>query len=172
MKRIATGLGLLGVYAAAQALSGATTGLLGGRDGTEQSRRVFRDLPTPSWAPPAPVYGVVWSGLAVTSTAAAWRVRSAGAASPDAGGRAARALGWWAAALLPRSAYTPLAFGERRLWLATADSALLALTWAGFTRAAWRVDRVAAALAAPELVWSSFATVLSAVTARRDHAGS
>lgn len=166
MARIAPALGLLGAYLAGQGASLALTGAGTGTGGSERSRRTFASLPTPSWAPPSWTYGVVWSGLAVTSSAAGWRVWTAsGGAAAEGPARTALAL--WAAAIVPRSAYTPLAFRARRQWAATADSAALAATWAGFALAARRVDRTAFALALPELAWTSFATVLSAATARR-----
>jgi tryptophan-rich sensory protein len=168
MKKPLAALGLLGVYLVGQGASVALTGRRTDRDGTEASRSEFARLPTPDWAPPAPIYGIVWSGLAVTSSAAAWRVVSKGSTPDGLTPQAQRAMAWWVAATLPRSAYTPLAFGERKLWAATADAGLLAATWAGFALAASRVDRKAAALALPELAWTSFATVLSAATARNE----
>jgi tryptophan-rich sensory protein len=167
MNRALSAVGLLGVYLAGQGASVALTGRSADRDGTDQSRREFARLPTPAWAPPAPTYGIVWSGLALTSSAAAWRVAATGSVDGELTPAAQRAMAWWAVASLPRTAYTPLAFGRRRLWAATADAALLAGAWGAFTLAAARVDRRAAALALPELAWTSFATVLSAATARR-----
>ena len=88
--------------------------------------------------------------------------------SPEARAAGGWALAWWAAAIPVRSAYVPLEFGRRRLWLATADSALLAAVMAGYTLRARRVDPAAAALAVPEVAWTMFATVLSAAVARRN----
>jgi len=169
MTRALVGAGLLAAYLAGQGVSVAITGRLGGRgaDGTDQSRQVFQELPTPDWAPPPATYGIVWSGLALTSSAAAYRVVQAAEADPSLRPAARRALVLWGAAIVPRTAYTPLAFGERRLWAATADSALLAATWTAFAVQAAKVDRAAAALAVPEALWGAFATVLSAATARR-----
>ena len=64
--------------------------------------------------------------------------------------------------------YVPLAFGSRRLWAATADSALLCSVMANYASLARRVDRAAAALAVPEIAWTAFATVLSAAVARKN----
>jgi tryptophan-rich sensory protein len=62
----------------------------------------------------------------------------------------------------------PLAFGRRRLWAATADSALLCAVMANYASLARRVDRAAAALAVPEIAWTAFATVLSAAVAMKN----
>ena len=69
-------------------------------------------------------------------------------------------LPWWALAVIVRSGYVPLAFGSRRLWAATADSALLCIVMAHYASLARRVDQAAAALAVPEIAWTAFATVL------------
>ena len=62
----------------------------------------------------------------------------------------------------------PLAFGSRRLWAATADSALLCLVMARYAALARQVDQRAAALAGPEIAWTAFATVLSAAVASKN----
>ncbi|HTQ89680.1 MAG TPA: tryptophan-rich sensory protein [Streptosporangiaceae bacterium] len=72
-------------------------------------------------------------------------------------------MAWWALAVSVRSGYVPLAFGRRRLWAATADSALLCAVMAHYASQARRVDRAAAALAVPEIAWTAFATVLSGI---------
>jgi tryptophan-rich sensory protein len=71
-------------------------------------------------------------------------------------------------AVIVRSGYVPLAFGSRRLWAATADSALLCAVMAHYASLARRVDQTAAALAVPEIAWTGFATVLSAVVAGKN----
>jgi tryptophan-rich sensory protein len=63
---------------------------------------------------------------------AMWR---AGEAGPGARPRRA-VLAWWALAVIVRSGYVPLAFGSRRLWAATADSALLCVVMARYAGAA------------------------------------
>jgi tryptophan-rich sensory protein len=74
-------------------------------------------------------------------------------------------LTWWAAAIVIRSGYVPLAFGRRRLWAATADAALLFAVMARYALLARRIDRPAALLAVPEVAWTTFATVLSTTVA-------
>lgn len=74
-------------------------------------------------------------------------------------------LAWWAAAVVIRSGYVPLAFGRRRLWAATADAAILFAVMARYALLARRIDQPAALLAVPEVAWTGFATVLSTTVA-------
>ncbi len=114
-------------------------------------------------------------GAAAHDTGAA--AQNSGAAADDTGaaardrGAAARraALRWWAAAIAVRSRYVPLAFGGRRFWAATADSALLCAMMARYAMLAREVDPAAAVLAVPETAWTAFATVLSAAVARKNN---
>ncbi|HEX6453915.1 MAG TPA: tryptophan-rich sensory protein [Trebonia sp.] len=60
------------------------------------------------------------------------------------------ALAWWTLAVAVRSGYTPLTFGGRRLWAATADAALLFAIMARYSLLAREVDQAAALLAVPK----------------------
>jgi tryptophan-rich sensory protein len=53
------------------------------------------------------------------------------------------------------------------LWAATADAALLSAIMARYAFLARRVDQTAAMLAAPEVAWTAFATVLSTAVAAK-----
>ncbi len=77
-------------------------------------------------------------------------------------------LACWALAVIVRGGYVPLAFGSRRLWAATADSALLCIVMVHYASLARQVGQTAAALAVPEIAWTAFATVLSAAVARKN----
>ncbi len=168
--RAAAWVGAAAVYASAQGLSAAAARRMSGPDARTQ---YSGELERPAFAPPGAVFPVVWSALTIATATSAWRVWRAAGGRGDGGrpgARAARgrALAWWAVAIPVRSAYVPLEFGRRRLWLATADSALLAAVMAGYAVRARRVDPAAAALALPEVAWTAFATVLSAAVARRN----
>ena len=76
-------------------------------------------------------------------------------------------LAWWALAVAVRSGYTPLAFGGRRLWAATADAAVLLAVMTRYSLLARRVDWAAALLAVPEVAWTAYATVLSTAVAAK-----
>ena len=106
----------------------------------------------------------MWSALNLTTATSAWRIwRAPGSAArrPSRG----EVLAWWAAAVVIRGGYVPLAFGRRRLRAATADAALLFAVMARYALLARRIDRPAALLAVPEVAWTAFATVLSAAVA-------
>lgn len=156
---LASWAGVAGVYAAAQGLS-AWAG-----QRRQGPRDQYRDFRQPSFAPPGPVFPVVWTGLNLTTATSAWRLwrvrRDARAEVPHA----QSALAWWLLALVLRSGYVPLEFGARRYWAATADSALLCAVMLRYATVARRADPAAAALAAPEIAWTGFATVLSAAIA-------
>jgi benzodiazapine receptor len=143
--------------AAAQGLSAWIAQREPGRD----TRSQYEAFQRPSFAPPGVAFPVAWSLLNVTTATSAWRVWQA----RDAQSRHTEALAWWASAVVVRSGYVPLAFGQRRLWAATADAALLCAVMARYAAVACRVDRPAALLALPEMAWTAFATALSAAVA-------
>ncbi len=152
--------GAVGVYGAAQGLSAWAAQRLAGRG----TRPQYEQFERPAYAPPGAVFPVVWSGLNLTTATSAWRIWRA--REPRAEMLARReALAWWALAVAVRSGYTPLAFGGRRLWAATADAALLFAVMARYCLLARRVDQAAALLAVPEVAWTAFATVLSTAVA-------
>jgi translocator protein len=144
------------VYGAAQGLSAWVAQRARGRG----TRPQYEQFERPAFAPPGAVFPVVWSALNVTTATSAWRVWHAAEAGPETPSRRT-VLGWWAAAVIVRSGYVPLAFGSRRLWAATADSALLCAVMTYYASLARQLDRSAAALAVPEVAWTAFATVLS-----------
>ena len=161
---LASWAAVAGVYAATQGLS-AWAGQRPGRGGP---RDQYQDFRQPSFAPPGPVFPVVWTGLNLTTATSAWRLwrvrRAARAEVPHA----QAALAWWTLALVLRAGYVPLEFGARRYWAATADSALLCAVMLRYATVARRADPAAAALAVPEIAWTAFATVLSTAVAARN----
>jgi translocator protein len=149
--------GAAACYAAAQGLSAWAAQRLPGRD----TRSQYEEFQLPSFAPPGAAFPVAWSLLNLTTATSAWRIwRARGPSAPRG-----EALAWWAGAVVVRSGYVPLAFGQRRLVAATADAALLCAVMARYAVLARRVDRPAALLALPEVGWTAFATVLSAAVA-------
>jgi translocator protein len=113
------------------------------------------------------VFPVVWSALNLTTATSAWRVWRAREPRPQAPPRR-EVLAWWVLAVIIRSGYTPLAFGGRRLWAATAGAALLFAVMVRYAFLARRVDQTAAVLAVPEVAWTAFATVLSTAVAAKN----
>ncbi len=160
LRQVAAWAAAAAVYGAAQGLSAWAAQYARGRG----TRPQYEEFERPAFAPPGAVFPVVWSALNLTTATSAWLVWRAGRAAPQR--RAA--LEWWALSVLVRSGYVPLAFGGRRLWAATADSALLCVVMARYAALARRVDQPAAALAVPEIAWTAFATVLSAAVAAKN----
>ena len=150
-------------YGAAQWLSARLASHAQGRG----TRPQYQDLARPAYAPPGAVFPAAWSVLNLTTATSAWLVWRGGEPGHQVPSRRS-ALAWWALAVVVRSGYVPLAFGSRRLWAATADSALLCAVMARYAIAARQAGRAAAATAVPEVAWTAFATVLSAAVARRN----
>jgi len=116
----------------------------------------YGQLVKPTWAPPAWLFGPVWSALYLLMAIAAWLVwRRKGFSGPGA------ALYVFVAQLLANAVWTWLFFTWRLGALALAEIlllwALIALTTALF----WRQTRVAALLLLPYLAWVSFAAALN-----------
>jgi translocator protein len=153
-------VGAAAVYAAAQGLSAWAAQRQSGRG----TRPQYGEFERPAFAPPGAAFPVVWSALNLTTATSAWRIWRA---PESAAGKPSRGevLAWWAAAVVIRSGYVPLAFGRRRLWAATADAALLSAVMARYALLARRIDQPGALLAVPEVAWTGFATVLSAAVA-------
>jgi tryptophan-rich sensory protein len=164
LRQVAAWIGAAVVYGAAQGLSTWVARYAQGRG----TRPQYEQFERPAFAPPGAVFPVVWSALNLTTATSAWLVWRADEAGPGAPLRRRTVLEWWALAIIIRSGYVPLAFGSRRLWAATADSALLCMVMVRYASLARRVDQTAAALAVPEIAWTAFATVLSAAVARKN----
>ena len=108
----------------------------------------------PAGTPPGWVFGPVWTTLYLAMAVAAWRVWSR--SGPTA------ALGLYVGQLVLNALWSPVFFAAEQLWtglaILVALDVLVGCTVAGFAR----VDRVAARLLAPYLVWILYATYLNA----------
>lgn len=121
-----------------------------------QAGSFYAQLARPEWAPPASVFGPVWTALYALMGVAAWLVWRIG------GFPAARsALVLFVAQLAVNAIWSWLFFGWRLGALAFAEVLLLwvliAATLAGF----WRLRPLAGALLIPYLLWVSFAAALN-----------
>jgi len=163
LRQAAAWIGAAGIYGAAQALSAWAAQRAQGRG----TRPQYEQFERPAFAPPGAVFPVVWSALNLTTATSAWCVWRAREPGPGAPSRR-EVLAWWALAVIIRSGYTPLAFGGRRLWAATADAALLCAIMARYAFLARRLDQTAAMLAVPEVAWTAYATVLSTAVAAKN----
>jgi benzodiazapine receptor len=104
----------------------------------------YSQLILPSWAPPAAVFGPVWSVLYLLMALAAWLAWREG---PQAGQRTALVL--FAAQLALNALWSWLFFGWRLGALALADVLLLWLLVAATLMMFWRQRRLAGLLLLP-----------------------
>jgi tryptophan-rich sensory protein len=116
----------------------------------------YGQLVRPSWAPPAWLFGPVWSVLFALMSVSAWLVwrqygfRGAGAA-----------LNVYCAQLVANALWSWMFFAWRQGAMAFAEVVVLWLLIAATIVLFWRLHRLAAFLLAPYLAWVSFAAVLN-----------
>jgi benzodiazapine receptor len=140
------GLVAFGAAAAAAALVGGL-----GVAGTPQE---YGRLAQPDWAPPAWVFGPVWTVLYAMIAVAGWLVW--------------RRTGWntaltvYGVQLALNAVWTPIFFGAGRYGWALVDIVLLWVAIAATIVLFWRHSRAAALLLVPYWAWVSFATSLNA----------
>ena len=116
----------------------------------------YGQLAQPDWAPPASVFGPVWTLLYALMAIAAWLVWRSG------GFRAQRtALGLFLLQLAVNALWSWLFFAWHRGALAFADIILLWLLVVATLVCFWRVRPWAGALLVPYLLWISFAAALN-----------
>lgn len=133
------------------------TAALGGL-ASSRAAQFYDTLRLPEWAPPASVFGPVWSVLYVLMAVAAWLVWRHRHTVQGASG-----LLVYGVALLPNALWSWLFFDwHLGLW-ALIDIALLWLLVALTVRAFWRVRPLFGLLMVPLLAWLSFAGLLNAV---------
>lgn len=148
--RLRTLLGLaawLGLAFSAAALGAAATIRAGA---------FYTQLARPAWAPPAWLFGPVWTLLYALMGLAAWLVWR------DRGfrGAGAPALALFLAQLAVNALWSWLFFAWRRGGAATLDIAVLWLLLVATVLAFRRVRRLAAVLLLPYLAWVTFAAAL------------
>jgi tryptophan-rich sensory protein len=116
----------------------------------------YQELARPGWAPPAWLFGPVWSALYLLIGIAAWLVwRERG----FTGARTALAL--FIVQLMANALWTWLFFAWRQGALAFAEILILLLLIVGTLVAFWRVRRLAGALLLPYLLWVGYASALT-----------
>lgn len=116
----------------------------------------YQQLTRPPWAPPAWLFGPVWTVLYVMMAVAAWLVwRERGFADARA------ALGLFVAQLAANALWSWLFFAWRLGALALGEIVLLWLLVAATIAAFWRVRPLAGALLVPYLAWVTFAAALT-----------
>ncbi|MBB3770835.1 tryptophan-rich sensory protein [Angulomicrobium tetraedrale] len=133
-------------------------GALGSLATTPQIPTWYASLAKPSFTPPAPVFPIVWTTLYVLMAVALWRLWQLHAPSPER--RTAILL--WIVQLALNAVWSPVFFGMEAIGAGLAIILVLWLAIAATIWAAARIDRIAAWLLVPYLVWVSYATVLNA----------
>lgn len=144
MKTARSALLAAGGSAAAAAIGGI---------GSRRAPQVYSTLDKPAWAPPAGVFGPVWTALYTAMGVAAFRLAR----------REARSALYLHAAQLGLNAAWPLTFFSARGKRASlAVIVVLDVLVAAEIVAAAREDAVATGLLTPYLAWCLFATALNA----------
>lgn len=144
-------------------LGGTGAAALIGAMASVQAGDFYQQLSRPPWAPPARVFGPVWSVLYVLMAVAAWLVIRA-----RGWPRARPLIALYAFQLVLNALWTWIFFRWRLGWVAVVE--ILAL-WALLlvtVREFWRVRRLAAGLLLPYLVWVTFAAALTYAVWRRN----
>lgn len=116
----------------------------------------YAALALPAWAPPANLFGPVWTALYAMMALAAflvWRERGWRAAAP--------ALPLYLLQLGINALWSWLFFGWKQGAMAFADILLLIVLIVATLIAFWRIHKVGACLLLPYLAWVGFASVLN-----------
>lgn len=122
-----------------------------------QAGAFYASLVRPPWAPPAWLFGPVWSALFLCMAIAAWLVWRA----PPGGPGRLLALALFLAQLVANAAWSWLFFAWRLGGAAFADIVLLWLLIAATLIAFWRRSPIAGLLLLPYLLWVGFAAALN-----------
>jgi tryptophan-rich sensory protein len=144
------GLGLAGWLLASFAAAG-----IGGL-ASVNAAGFYGQLVQPPWAPPAWLFGPVWSVLFILMGVSAWLVwRDHGFQGAGA------ALKLYLAQLVANALWSWLFFAWRQGAFAFAEIAVLWVLIAATILMFWRLHRLAALLLVPYLAWVSFAAALN-----------
>ena len=139
----------------------AAAGLGGVAAASAQS--TYGALELPPYAPPAWLFGPVWTVLYVMIAISGWQLwRAAQASGRGSGLHWSRAMTWWTVQLVLNAAWTPIFFAGDRYGLALVEIVVLLAAVLTTIAVAWRVRRSAAWLLVPYAAWVAFATALNA----------
>jgi tryptophan-rich sensory protein len=119
-----------------------------------EANSFYGQLNKPSWAPPASVFGPVWSTLYALMGLSAWLVwRKPGAKR--------LALRLFVSQLAANALWSWLFFAWHQGALAFIDVLVLFILIAATIISFWRLNRIAAALLLPYILWVGFASALT-----------
>ncbi len=134
---------------------------------TDPGSAWYRALRKPSWQPPPPAYGLVWTPLYADLAAMSARALDVLAEAGRDGERTAYRAAL-AANLVLNAGWNLTFFRAKRPWLAAVECAVLTASSADLVRRTGAADRRAALALAPYPAWCAFATVLTVAIARRN----
>ena len=138
------------------------TGVVGGL-GSLDAPVFYAQLDKPTWAPPAAVFGPVWSVLYFLMGFAAWMVwRRRDRISVRT------PLTFFVVQLLLNALWSWLFFSWRQGGAALAEVVVLWIFVAATVLSFWRVRRAAGIMLVPYFAWVSFASVLTASVWQRN----
>ncbi len=132
---------------------------------TRSAPEFYATLDRPSWAPPAAVFGPVWTILYALMAVAAWLVWKEKGFSG-----AQSSLGLFLIQLIINALWSWIFFAWRRGVLAEVDVVALLVMIIGMVLAFWRVRPLAGALLIPYAAWVAYATALTFSLVRRNPA--
>ncbi|QIB34088.1 TspO/MBR family protein [Ancylobacter pratisalsi] len=133
-------------------------GALGSLATTPQIPTWYATLAKPSWTPPDAVFPIVWTTLYVLMAVTLWRLWQLHA--PSSHRRLAVVL--WLVQLALNAVWSQVFFGLEAIVWALAVIVMLWIAILATILACARIDRIAAWLMAPYLVWVSYALALNA----------
>lgn len=151
----------------AGAVAGVVASATAGALATDPDSLYYRTLVKPSWQPPPPVYGLVWTPLYADIALTAGHAIS----QFDEQGRVAERRNLivaLAANLALNTGWSWLFFRGHRPWLAAAECAVLTASSADLVRRVGAADKRAGIALAPYPAWCGFATALTVAIARRN----
>jgi len=117
----------------------------------------YAALVKPSWTPPSLAFPIVWSVLYVLMAVSLWRLWDLESRSAARG----KAILWFLVQLALNALWSPVFFGWHNTKAALAIIVGLLIAIALTMLEASRVERLAAWLLAPYLVWVAYATTIN-----------
>ena len=118
----------------------------------------YASLTKPFWTPPPVVFPIVWTALYILMAISFWKLWET---EPRSATRS-KAMVWFLVQLALNAAWSPVFFGWHDTKTALVIIVALLIAIGATIVSASRVDRVAAWLLAPYLVWVAYATTINA----------
>jgi benzodiazapine receptor len=118
----------------------------------------YASLIKPSWTPPPVVFPIAWTALYILIAISFWKLWET---EPRSAARS-KAMVWFLVQLALNAAWSPVFFGWHDTKTALIIIVALLIAIGATIGTASRVDRVAAWLLVPYLVWVAYATTINA----------